>query len=66
VLKLQPQADVVGPAPALLHQVRDRFRQQLLVKLPPAGVEALLAAARAHKLPSTCRLSLDSDPYDFL
>jgi primosomal protein N' (replication factor Y) (superfamily II helicase) len=65
-LKLQPQADVVGPAPALLHQVRDRFRQQLLVKLPPAGVEALLAAARAHKLPSTCRLSLDSDPYDFL
>jgi primosomal protein N' (replication factor Y) len=65
-LKLLPETEVVGPAPALLHQVRDRFRQQLLVKLPPARVEACLAAARAHKLPSTCRLSLDPDPYDFL
>lgn len=65
-LKAVPETDVLGPAPALLKEVRGRFRHQVLVKLPPARVEACLAAARAHSLPSSSRLSLDSDPYDFL
>jgi primosomal protein N' (replication factor Y) len=58
--------DVIGPAPALLKEVRGRFRHQVLVKRAADRVEACLAAARAHKLPSVARLSLDSDPYDFL
>lgn len=61
-----PETDVVGPAPALLREVRGRFRHQILVKLPPARSEECLVAARAHSLPSSCRLSLDCDPYDFL
>ncbi|MDE2490856.1 MAG: primosomal protein N' [Elusimicrobia bacterium] len=58
------EAQVVGPAPALLREVRGKFRHHLLVKLPPERVEAALAAARAVRQPSGVRLSLDVDPYD--
>jgi primosomal protein N' (replication factor Y) len=58
------EAEVVGPAPALLREVRGKFRHHLLVKLPPERVEAALAAARAKAQPSGVRLTLDVDPYD--
>jgi primosomal protein N' (replication factor Y) len=58
------EAEVVGPAPALLREVRGKFRHHLLVKLPPERVEAALAAARAKPQPSGVRLTLDVDPYD--
>lgn len=58
------EAEVVGPAPALLREVRGKFRHHLLVKLPPERVEAALAAARAKPQPSGIRLTLDVDPYD--
>lgn len=61
-----PDADVVGPAPALLRQVRGKFRDHVLVKVPSASVEAALQAARACPLPSSVKLSLDADPYDML
>ncbi|OGR48650.1 MAG: primosomal protein N' [Elusimicrobia bacterium GWA2_66_18] len=61
---LAQKAEVVGPAPALLREVRGKFRRHLLIKLPPEGVEAALAAARAHHRASTVRLTLDVDPYD--
>ena len=61
-----PGADVVGPAPAPLVKVRNRFRRHLLVKLPAERMAEALACARAAKLPSSVRLSLDADPYDFL
>lgn len=58
------RVEVVGPAPALLREVRGKFRHHLLVKLAPGEYEAALAAIRAHRLPSSVRLSLDVDPYD--
>jgi primosomal protein N' (replication factor Y) len=58
------EAQVVGPAPALLREVRGKFRHHLLVKLAPERVEAALAAARAKPQPSGVRLTLDVDPYD--
>ncbi|MBI3563792.1 MAG: primosomal protein N' [Elusimicrobia bacterium] len=58
------EAEVVGPAPALLREVRGKFRHHLLIKLAPERVEALLASARSKAQPSGVRLSLDVDPYD--
>ncbi len=58
------EAQVVGPAPALLREVRGKFRHHLLIKLPPERLEAALAAARAAPQPSGVRLTLDVDPYD--
>jgi primosomal protein N' (replication factor Y) len=58
------EAEVVGPAPALLREVRGKFRHHFLVKLAPERVEAALAFARAKPQPSGVRLSLDVDPYD--
>ena len=58
------EGEVVGPAPALLREVRGKFRHHLLIKLPPERVEAALAAARAKAQPSGVRLTLDVDPYD--
>jgi primosomal protein N' (replication factor Y) len=58
------EAEVVGPAPALLREVRGKFRHHLLVKLAPERVEAALALARAKPQPSGVRLTLDVDPYD--
>ncbi|MFI5362601.1 MAG: primosomal protein N' [Elusimicrobiota bacterium] len=62
--KLGLEAEVVGPAPALLREVRGKFRHHLLVKLAPERVEAALAFARAKPQPSGVRLTLDVDPYD--
>jgi len=61
---LGEKADVVGPAPALLKEVRGKFRHHLLIKLPAEAVEGALAAARAQRLPAAVRLTLDVDPYD--
>lgn len=64
VEELGLEAEVVGPAPALLREVRGKFRHHLLIKLAPDRVDALLASARALPQPSGVRLSLDVDPYD--
>jgi len=61
---LGARAEVVGPAPALLREVRGKFRHHLLIKLAASEIEAALAAARACRIPSTVRLTLDVDPYD--
>ncbi len=58
------EAEVVGPAPALLREVRGKFRHHILIKLAPERVESALAAARAMSQPSGVRLQLDVDPYD--
>ena len=63
---LPPDAEVVGPAPALLREVRGKFRYHLLIKIPSARVDEALAAVRACSVPSGLRLSLDADPYDML
>jgi primosomal protein N' (replication factor Y) len=63
---LPAPAEVVGPAPALLRQVRGKFRDHVLIKLPAAAVEEGLRIARACPLVSSVKLTLDADPYDFL
>ena len=63
---LPPPAEVVGPAPALLRQVRGKFRDTVLIKLPAAEVEDGLKRARSCPLSSSVKLTLDADPYDFL
>jgi primosomal protein N' (replication factor Y) len=63
---LPAPAEVVGPAPALLRQVRGKFRDHVLIKLPAAAVEEGLRLARACPLVSSVKLTLDADPYDFL
>ncbi len=63
---LPAPAEVVGPAPALLRQVRGKFRDHILIKLPAAAVEDGLKIARACPLVSSVKLTLDADPYDFL
>ena len=63
---LPQPSEVVGPAPALLRQVRGKFRDHILMKLPAARVEEGLRIARACPLVSSVKLTLDADPYDFL
>ena len=63
---LPPLSEVVGPAPAPLRQVRGKFRDHILMKLPVSRVEEGLKIARACVLASAVKLTLDADPYDFL
>lgn len=63
---LPAPGEVVGPAPALLRQVRGKFRDNVLIKLPVAAVEDGLKLARSLPLSSSVKLTLDADPYDFL
>ncbi len=65
-LLLPAPSEVVGPAPALLRQVRGKFRDTLLIKLPAAAVEDALRRIRGCPLVSSVKLTLDADPYDFL
>jgi primosomal protein N' (replication factor Y) len=61
--------EVLGPAPAPLARLRDRYRFQLLLR--SASEAALLRGARAvqrasAKLPSTLRATVDVDPMNML
>ncbi len=61
--------EVLGPAPAPLARLRDRFRFQVLVKGSEAAtVERAGRAAHgaATKLAAPLRASVDLDPYDML
>jgi len=61
--------EVLGPAPAPLSRLRDRYRFQLLLR--SGADESLLHAARAvaresTKLPSSVRTTVDVDPMNML
>jgi len=61
--------EVLGPAPAPLSRLRDRYRFQLLLR--SASEDLLLRAARAVvreslKLPSSVRTTVDVDPMNML
>jgi primosomal protein N' (replication factor Y) len=61
--------EILGPAPAPLSRLRDRFRFQLVLR--SASETLLLRGARAvlrasAKLPSTLRTTLDVDPMNML
>jgi primosomal protein N' (replication factor Y) len=61
--------EVLGPAPAPIAKLRDRYRQQILLKHREAGAVWRVAervAAAAEKLPSAIRTSIDVNPVDML
>ena len=59
---------VLGPAPAPLSLLRDRYRRRLLVKVDrDVDVQAVLRAwIEPLKFPSRVRVGIDVDPYSFL
>ncbi|MFA6093261.1 MAG: primosomal protein N' [Elusimicrobiota bacterium] len=57
---------VLGPAPGLLAKLRGLHRWHLLLKLPPERLETARAALRAMQNPSTVRVKVNVDPYDFV
>jgi primosomal protein N' (replication factor Y) len=66
--KLREQIEVLGPAPAPIEKLRNRFRWQLLLKGKQSSL--LLEAARyaLESFPSSrgVRLHIDVDPYSML
>ncbi|HEU4429233.1 MAG TPA: primosomal protein N', partial [Myxococcota bacterium] len=61
--------EVLGPAPAPIAKLRDRYRQQILLKHREAGAVWRVAervSAAAEKLPSAVRTSVDVNPVDML
>ena len=61
--------EVLGPAPAPIAKLRDRYRQQILLKHRETGAVWRVAervGAAAEKLPSAVRTSVDVNPVDML
>ncbi|MFA5121076.1 primosomal protein N' [Zavarzinia sp.] len=60
--------DVLGPAPAPLSLLRNRYRVRLLVRAPrKLNVQAVLRPwLDAQAIPARVRLQVDVDPYNFL
>lgn len=67
--KLEPRAQVLGPAPAPIARIQGRWRWLILLKSPTAGAAAgILRLARHHAgpPPSGVRLIIDVDPLSLL
>jgi primosomal protein N' (replication factor Y) len=61
--------EVLGPAEAPIARLRNRYRQQILLKHPEAGAVWRVAeriANAAEGLPSAVRATLDVNPMDML
>lgn len=63
-----PKITVLGPAPAPLTKLRNRFRWRLLLKAPKEErLQPLLRRVKNEvKLPHPIKLQIDIDPYSFL
>ncbi|MBY0356152.1 MAG: primosomal protein N' [Rickettsiales bacterium] len=59
---------VLGPAPAPLYKLRNRYRHRLLVQAPKTtALQSLLMAwVQAASLPANVSVRIDVDPYSFL
>lgn len=66
--RLRGQIDVLGPAPAPIHKLRNRYRWQLLLKGKNASALRELADTARVLLPPSrrVRLHIDVDPYSML
>ncbi len=66
--RLSEQIDVLGPAPAPIRKLRNRYRWQLLLKGKPVSALRELADAARAFLPQSrrVRLHIDVDPYSML
>jgi len=65
-----PKVDILGPAPAVLSKVQNRFRWNLLLKCAQAkSLHTLIDAAQAqaeHLLPKRASLQVDVDPVSLM
>jgi primosomal protein N' (replication factor Y) len=64
--KAVPSSEVVGPAPGILKKFAGSFRFHLLVKAGEACLPEVFQAVKALAPPSSVRLKVNVDPYDFV
>ena len=58
--------EVLGPAPGVLAKLRDRYRHHILLKIKSEQrVQAALTAVAGLRPPSTVKIKVNVDPYDF-
>lgn len=64
--RIDSEDDLVGPAPGVLARLHGQVRHHLLLKIKDrARLSPTIAAIRALKIPSTVRIKVNVDPYDF-
>lgn len=68
VVPKEVDVDILGPAPSPIYMIRGRYRWRILVKTPRNyNLQRFLKLwLRSIKLPSSVRLKIDIDPYNFL
>lgn len=68
VVPKEIDVEILGPAPAPIYMIRGRYRWRILVKAPRNyNLQRFLKLwLRSVKLPSSMRLKIDIDPYNFL
>jgi len=59
------RTEVIGPAPGVLPKAHGNFRWHLLIKTGDPDASKPLSAVRELKLPSSVRVKVNVDPYDF-
>ena len=68
VVPTNPSVEILGPAPSPIYMIRGRYRWRILVKGPRNyNLQKFLKLwLYSIKLPSSVRLKIDIDPYNFL
>jgi len=68
VVPKEMHVEILGPAPAPIYMIRGRYRWRILVKSPRNyNLQKFLKLwLYSVKLPSSIRLKIDIDPYNFL
>jgi primosomal protein N' (replication factor Y) (superfamily II helicase) len=66
--KIEGEVEVLGPAPAPIYRLRNRYRWQLLLKAKHSSPLLELASRARHLAPRSrhTRLHIDVDPYNML
>ncbi len=66
--ELKVRVEILGPAPAPIYRLRNRFRRQILLKAPNRNdLHRLLALWRCRaKVDANVRISVDIDPVDLM
>ena len=66
--ELRVRVEILGPAPAPIYRLRNRFRRQILLKAPSRNdLHRLLALWRSRaKVDANVRISVDIDPVDLM
>lgn len=65
-LRSNPDLDVLGPVDCVLERLKERWRQHLLVKLPPDSTPAPVGEALLGFAPKQVQIVVDVDPYSLM